>query len=67
MTPAEAISAATFNAACAIDQQQNIGSIEKGKQADILILNIKNHQMLPYHFGINHVETVIKHGKILDV
>lgn len=67
MTPAEAITAATFNAACAIDQQQNIGSIEKGKQADILILNIKNHQMLPYHFGINHVETVIKHGKILDV
>ncbi len=67
MTPAEAITAATFNAACAINQHNNIGSIEKGKQADIIILNIKNHQMLPYHFGINHVETVIKNGRIMDV
>lgn len=65
MTPAEAITAATFNAACAIKKQHQIGSLEKGKQADILILNIKNHQMIPYHFGINHVETVIKKGKII--
>ena len=67
MTPAEAITAATFNAACAIKQQNNIGSIEPQKQADVLILNIKNHQMLPYHFGVNHVETVIKNGKIMKV
>lgn len=66
MTPAEAITAATFNAACAINKQEEIGSLEKGKQADILILNIKNHIMIPYHFGMNHVETVIKKGKIIS-
>ncbi len=64
MTPAEAITAATFNAACAIGKQ-NIGSIEKGKQADIIILDVPNHTFIPYHFGINHVEKVIKKGCIL--
>ena len=65
MTPAEAITAATFNAACAINRQKQIGSIEKGKQADIIILDAPNHLYIPYHFGINHVETVIKKGLIL--
>jgi len=66
MTPAEAITAATFNAACAINKQDEIGSLEIGKNADIQILNINNHSMIPYHFGINHVETVIKNGKIFS-
>lgn len=65
MTPAEAITAATFNAACAINRQEEIGSIEKGKQADIVILDVPNHLCIPYHFGINHVEKVIKKGCIL--
>ena len=65
MTPAEAITAATYNAACAINRQHLIGSIEQGKQADLLVLSIPNHHMLPYHFGINHVETVIKNGTII--
>jgi imidazolonepropionase len=65
MTPAEAITAATFNAACAIGLQNTIGSLEKGKQADVLILDCPNHQFLPYHFGVNLVETVIKKGHIL--
>ncbi len=64
MTPAEAICASTFNAACAIAKQDKIGSIEKGKQADILIMNCSNHLHIPYHFGINHVETVVKNGSI---
>ena len=64
MTPAEAITAATFNAACAINRQHQVGSIEPSKQADIIILNCNNHMMLPYHFGINLVEMVIKKGKI---
>jgi imidazolonepropionase len=63
MTPNEAITAATFNAACAIDRQDMIGSIEPGKHADILILSIPTHTMIPYHFGINHVKTVIKNGR----
>jgi imidazolonepropionase len=66
MTPAEVLSAATFNAACAINKQDRIGSLEIGKQADVLIMNIPNHLMIPYHFGINHVKTVIKNGKIVN-
>lgn len=65
MTPAEAITAATFNAACAIGQNSNIGSLEKGKQADIIILNCQNHKFIPYHFGVNLVKTVIKNGRIV--
>ncbi len=65
MLPAEAITAATFNAACAIGLQNRVGSLEKGKQADMIILDCPNHQFLPYHFGVNLVETVIKKGKVL--
>jgi imidazolonepropionase len=62
MTPAEAITAATFNAACAIKMNNKVGSLEKGKQADIIILDCPNHKFIPYHFGVNLVETVIKKG-----
>ncbi len=65
MTPAEALTAATFNAACAINRQQEIGSLEIGKQADVVLLSLSNYQMIPYHFGINHVSTVVKKGKIV--
>ena len=65
MTPAEAITGATYNAACALNLQNQIGSIEPKKQADIIILDIENHRMLPYHFGINLVDTVIKKGEIM--
>lgn len=64
MTLAEAISASTINAAYSISRT-NIGSIEVGKQADIIILDIPNHKHLGYHFGVNLVETVIKKGKPL--
>jgi imidazolonepropionase len=64
MTPAEAITAATFNAACSIGLNDKIGSIEEGKKADIIILNCPNHKCIAYHFGINLVDTVIKNGKI---
>lgn len=65
MTPAEAITASTFNAACSIGVNDKVGSLEKGKQADILILNCLNHNFIPYHYGINLVVTVIKRGKIV--
>lgn len=65
MTPSEAITAATFNAACAIGQNNFIGSIEEGKKADLIILNCPSHNFVPYHFGVNMVETVIKNGKIV--
>ena len=65
MTPAEAITAATFNAACALELNDTIGSLEKGKQADIIMLDCPNHKFIPYHFGVNLVKTVIKNGRIV--
>jgi len=65
MTPAEAVTAATFNAACAIGVNDTVGSLEKGKKADVIILDCLNHKSIPYHFGVNLVETVIKNGKII--
>ena len=65
LTPAEAITAATFNAACAIGLNDAVGSLEKGKQADIVILDCPNYMCTPYHFGVNLVETVIKKGCVL--
>jgi imidazolonepropionase len=65
MTAAEAMTAATFNAACAIGVQDWVGSLEVGKQADCIILDCPNHQFLPYHFGVNLVETVVKKGYVL--
>jgi len=65
MTPAEAITASTFNAACAIKMNDKLGSLEKGKQADIIILDCPIYNFIPYHFGVNLVETVIKKGIII--
>lgn len=66
MNPAEALTAATYNAACAIHREGKIGSLEVGKQADVLLLSLPNYKMIPYHFGINHVSTVIKNGMIVE-
>jgi imidazolonepropionase len=65
MTPAEAVTAATFNSACAIGVNDTVGSLEKGKKADVIILDCPNHKGIPYHFGVNLVDTVIKNGKII--
>ena len=65
LTPAQAISATTVNAAAAIDRADLIGSLEPGKQADVLILNVPNYQHLGYRFGTNLVKTIIKRGKII--
>ena len=65
MLPAEAINAATFNGACAIGKEKEIGSIEVGKKADIIAMSIPDYKYIPYHFGINHVDFVMKHGKVL--
>lgn len=65
LSPAEALTAATINSACAIDRQDQIGSIEVGKKADIIIFDVPNYNFLPYQFGVNLVSKVIKNGKIL--
>ncbi|MDW7650073.1 MAG: imidazolonepropionase [Bacillota bacterium] len=63
MKPAEALTAATINAACAIDRGHLVGSLEPGKQADILIMDAPNYNYIPYHYGISLVHTVFKKGK----
>jgi len=65
MTPAEALTAATFNAACALGMQHTVGSLEKGKQADVLVLDCPSHKFLPYRVGVNLVSNVIKKGTVL--
>lgn len=65
MTPAQAINAATINAAHAIEMAHQVGSIEVGKQADIITLDIQDYNQLPYYFGMNHVNTVIKKGRLV--
>ena len=62
--PSEALNAATINAAFAVGLGEKIGSIEIGKQADILILDTKDYRQLAYEFGGNCIKTVIKNGKI---
>lgn len=65
MLPIEALAAATINAAFACGVADKVGSLEKGKQADLLIIDAPNHSYIPYHYGINPVETVIKSGKVV--
>lgn len=65
MTPAEVISASTINAAYAVGKEEKIGSLEVGKQADILIMDVPNHGFIPYQLGANYVEKVIKKGKVV--
>jgi len=61
----EALTAATLNAACCLGLGDRIGSIEVGKDADLVILNAPNLLHLAYHYGVNPVSTVIKRGKVV--
>lgn len=65
MTPAEALAAATINAAAALNRENEVGSISIGKKADILIWDIPSYRFLPYHFGSSHLETVLKAGNVI--
>ena len=65
MTPAEAITAATINPAYSLNRGTQVGSIETGKQADIVLFDCPDHRQIPYFFGINHAKLVIKRGSIV--
>ena len=67
LTPAQAIAAATINAAHAIRRAHTIGSLEPGKQADLLILSVPDYRQLGYRFGTNLVKQVIKRGLVYSV
>lgn len=62
MAPAEAITAATINAACALGLQSSVGSLEPGKQADMVIFDVPDYREIPYYLGVNLVSAVLKRG-----
>jgi imidazolonepropionase len=65
LTPAEAIIAATINAAHAICRAGEIGSLEVGKKADVIVLDVPNHKFLGYCLGVNVVDKVVKNGRVV--
>jgi imidazolonepropionase len=65
MTPAETIFASTLNSARAINRDGVLGTLEKGKKADIILLDIPNYRYLPYHYGMNPVKKVIRYGTVI--
>ena len=67
LTPAQAIAASTINSAHAIRRSDSIGSIEVGKQADMLILSVPDYRHLGYRYGTNLVRQVIKRGQVYSV
>ncbi len=67
LTPAQAIAAATINSAHAIRRSDTIGSIEVGKQADMLILSVPDYRHIGYRYGTNLVKQVIKRGQVYSV
>jgi imidazolonepropionase len=67
MTPEEALTAATLNGAAALNLSATHGSIEVGKQADLLVAAIPGYRHLAYHFGVNPVRHTIKNGTLLEI
>ncbi len=67
LTPAQAIAASTINSAHAIRRADIIGSIEEGKQADLLILSVPDYRHVGYRFGTNLVRQVVKRGRVYSV
>jgi imidazolonepropionase len=65
LSPAEALAASTINSASALQRQDEIGSLEVGKKADLIIFNVPNSNFLSYKLGVNLVSTVVKNGKIV--
>jgi imidazolonepropionase len=67
MTPAEAIAAATINAAFALRRDKRIGSLEAGKQADLAVFAVEDYREIPYYFGMNRCWMTMKRGEIIHM
>jgi len=65
MTPAEAIAAATINAAYALRREKRIGSLETGKQADLAVFEVEDYREIPYYFGMQRCWMTMKSGEII--
>jgi len=66
MTPAEAIAAATVNAAWALGRSDRLGSLEPGKQADLIVMDVSDYREIPYYFGVNHCRMTVKAGAVVS-
>jgi imidazolonepropionase len=66
MTPAEAITATTINAAYALRRENRIGSLETGKQADLAIFDVADYREIPYYFGMNTCWKTLKSGEFIQ-
>jgi imidazolonepropionase len=64
-TPEEIVAALTLNAAAALGRANTIGSLDPGKQADVVILENPSYRFIPYHIGVSTVEKVIKSGTLV--
>lgn len=65
MSAEEAVTALTINGAAAIDRAGTIGSIDVGKKGDVIILEFPSYKYIPYHIGVNTVESVVKNGTVV--
>jgi imidazolonepropionase len=65
MSPAEAIVAATINGAHAVKRGERVGSLEVGKQGDLVMMDVCDHREIPYFFGMNHCLHVVKNGRVV--
>jgi imidazolonepropionase len=65
MLPAEVVTALTLNAAAALGRSDRVGSLEAGKQADLVVCHVPDYRHLFYHFGVDHVWRVIKRGRVV--
>ena len=65
MTPAEAISAATINGAYSLRRADRLGSLEPGKQADVIVMDVADYREIPYYFAWNHCVMTVKRGRVI--
>ncbi len=65
MTPADAIAASTINGACALRRADRVGSLEAGKQADLIVMDVDDYREIPYYFAVNHCVMTVKRGRIV--
>jgi imidazolonepropionase len=65
MTPAEALVAGTTNAAAALDLPEEVGTLQKGAPGDVAVLDAPTYVHVPYNFGVNTVDAVLKDGEVV--
>jgi imidazolonepropionase len=65
MMPGEVVTALTLNAAAALGRSERLGTLTPGKQGDAIVCDVADYREIFYHFGTNHVECVVKRGRVV--